>query len=50
MTVVKKTEFGREETKYDGVRPKGLEAIREILTQAFKECGVSDISVDDITK
>lgn len=50
MTVVKKTEFGREETKYDGVRPKGIEMIREILTHAFKECGIADVSVDEITK
>ena len=50
MTVVKKTDYGREETKYDGVRPKGLVALREIVIKALKECGISDISVDEIAK
>jgi hypothetical protein len=40
----------RVERDVFGVRPRGLNALRDILTLAFQNAGIEDLSVDDLVK
>tara|TARA_B100000315_G_scaffold211443_1_gene208223 strand:- start:1498 stop:2766 length:1269 start_codon:yes stop_codon:yes gene_type:complete len=40
----------RNEYFSDGIRPKGLNAVKKVLTEAFKQTGVSDINISQLLK